>query len=328
MALKLPDDLKGPSRWTVRLALFALSLTVFAVLSHRLFGMATPVALNIVAVALGFAGLALVAGLVSTIRIWRQGTGGGIATLFGMVVAAGLIAWPIAFLPTARNLPRINDITTDVQTPPRFTALPKLRPAGANSLAYPGAGFASAQAKAYPDIRTFQVDRSAEETYELVLAALNAKTMKLKTTAEEPPKGRYGQPGQIELVDRTFILGFADDVVIRVDGDAKTAKIDVRSVSRYGSHDFGRNAQRVRRILKEIQAQVEATIPTADGSRPYRLRGRGLKAPVPKRQPGAGQTSAGPRSGPVPAKSDAPRAPVPKDRRPSQDARQGPGTRG
>jgi hypothetical protein len=328
MALKLPDDQKGPARWTMRLALFAASLAGFAVICHRLFGMATPVALNTVGVALVIAALALLAGLVSVVRIWRLGTGGALATMVGMVIAGGLIAWPLSVLPMTRSLPRINDISTDTKSPPRFVALAKARPAGANSLTYPGVGFSTAQVKAYPDLRTFEIDRPAEEAYELVLAALNSKTMKFKTTSEEPPKGRFGQPGTIELVDRTFILGFADDVAIRVDGDNRTSRIDVRSVSRFGSHDFGRNAQRVRRILKEVQAQVEATAPSADGTRPFRLRARGLKAPVPKRQSGDAQTSAGPRTQPTPAKSDAQRAPAPKERLPSRDARQGPGTRG
>ena len=261
-------------------------------------------------------------------RIWKLGTGGGLATLFGMTIAGALIAWPVVFLPTMRSLPRINDITTDTKDPPRFAALAKVRPPGTNTLNYSIKNFTPAQERAYSDLRTMQVDRPAEETYELVLAALNTKAMKLKTSSEEPPKGRYGQPGFIELVDRTFILGFTDDVVIRVDGDAKTSRVDLRSVSRYGSHDLGRNAQRIRRLLKEIQAQIEATTPNADGQRPYRLRGRGLKAPVPKRQPGADQTLADRRNGPAPAKSDAPRGQALKDRRPSQDARQGPGTRG
>ncbi len=326
MALKLPDDQKGPSRWTVRLALFAAALTGTAILAHRLFAMPTPVALNIGAAAIGLALLALAFGLVSTIRIWRRGTGGGIATLFGMLVAVGLIAWPLTALPQMRGLPRINDISTDMQTPPRFTALAKARPPGANNINYPGAGFAQAQAKAYPDIRTFQIDRPAEEAYELVLAALNSKTMKFKPVAEEPPKGKYGQPGWIEIVDRTLVLGFTDDVVIRIDGDNKTSRIDVRSASRYGSHDLGRNAQRVRRILKEVQALVEATIPSADG-RVARLRGR-LKALVPKRLREADQTSAARRTGPIPAKSDAQRAPAPKDKQPSRDVRRDPGTRG
>jgi hypothetical protein len=326
MALKLPDDQKGPSRWTVRLALFGAALAGTAIIAHRVFAMPTPVAINIVAAAVGLACLALLCGLVSTIRIWRRGTGGGLATLFGMLVAGGLIAWPLAALPVMRSLPRINDVTTDIQAPPRFVALAKARPPGANDVNYPGAAFAAAQAKAYPDIRTFQIDRSAEEAYELVLAALNSKTMKFKPVSEEPPKGKYGQPGWIEMVDRTFVLGFTDDVVIRVDGDNKTSRIDVRSASRYGSHDLGRNAQRVRRILKEVQGLVEATMPSAD-SRVARMRGR-LKALVPKRRPEPDQTSAARRSGPAPAKSDSQRAPAPKDRPPSRDARRDPGTRG
>jgi hypothetical protein len=327
MALKLPDDQKGLSRWTLRLALFGAALTATAIIAHRVLSMPTPVAINIGIAAIGLAVLALIVGLVSTLRIWQRGTGGGLATLSGMLIAAGLIGWPLVALPAMRSLPRINDISTDLQTPPRFAALAKARPASANPIAYPGAAFAAAQGKAYPDVRTFQIDRPAEETYELVLAALNSKTMKFKPIAEEPPKGKFGQPGWIEFTDRTLVLGFTDDVVIRVDGDAKTSRVDVRSASRYGSHDLGRNAQRVRRILKEVQALVEATIPSADGRVPARLRGR-LKALVPKRRPEGDQTSASRHSGQAPAKSDAQRAPAPREKQPSRDARRDPGTRG
>ena len=328
MALKLPDDQKGLSRWTVRFALFSAALAAFAVVAHRLFAMPTPVALNIGKAALGGAALALLFGIASSLRIWQRGTGGGIATLFGMIVAGGLIAWPATLLPIMRSLPRINDITTDVVAPPRFISLAKARAPGANSINYPGEGFATDQLKAYPDIRTFQVDRSAEEAYELVLAALRSKTMKFKPVSEEPPKGRVGQPGWIEVVDRTLVLGFTDDVIIRVDGDATSARIDVRSASRYGTHDLGRNAQRVRRILKEIQAQLEATMPAADGTRVARLKGRGAKALVPKRLKDADQTSAARRNAQDRAKSDTQRAPGQRERLPSRDARQAPGTRG
>ncbi len=327
MALRLPDDQKGLSRWTVRFALFSASLAAFTVIAHRLFAMPTPVALNLAKVVLAGALLALILGAVSSLRIWHRGTGGGLATLFGMFVAGSLLAWPAAVMPTIRSLPNINDITTDVQSPPRFISLAKARVPGANSVNYPGEGFSSAQLKAYPDIRTFQVDRSAEEAYELVLAALRSKTMKFKPVSEEPPKGRFGQPGWIEVVDRTLVLGFTDDVIIRVDGDANNARIDVRSSSRYGTHDLGRNAQRVRRILKEIQAQLEATVPNSDGTRVARLR-RGTKALVPKRQKEADQSSLARRSGQDRAKSDAQRGPAPKEKLPLRDARQVPGTRG
>jgi predicted metal-dependent hydrolase len=66
----------------------------------------------------------------------------------------------------------------------------------------------------------------------------------------------------MEVVDRTMILGFYDDVAIRVTGDANDARIDVRSASRYGTHDLGRNAERTRRILKEIITRLESVVPT------------------------------------------------------------------
>lgn len=324
MALKLPDDQKGPSRWAARLALFSAALTATALIAHRVFGMSTPVAINVIGAAVASAVVALGFGLWSTVRIWRRGTGGGLVTMIAILLAAGLAGWPLIAIPASRGLPAINDVTTDTQSPPKFTIAAKARPAGANPVNYPGPAFALLQSKSYPDIRTFQIDRSTEDAYELVLAALNSKTMKLKPVSEQPPK--KGQPGTIEIVDRTLVLGLTDDIVIRIDGDDKVARIDVRSSSRYGSHDFGRNAQRVRRILKEVQAVVEATTPNSDGH--YgRLRGR-LKALVPKRRPESGQTSAGPRNGQALSKSDAQRAPAQKDRPPSRDGRRAPDTRG
>ena len=64
--------------------------------------------------------------------------------------------------------------------------------------------------------------------------------------------------GQIEAVDRTLVLGFSDDIVVRVGGRDGQAKIDVRSASRYGRHDFGRNAERIRGFLRELHARLDA----------------------------------------------------------------------
>ncbi len=328
MPAVIPRDMQALSRWTVNAALFSGALIVTGVVAHRLFGMATPIALNLFKVGLAGAGIALLVGVASIATIWRHGSPGGVATGFGILVALGIIGWPLAYLPAVQAFPRINDITTDLQAPPRFVNLAKERGIGANGAVYQTAAFSAAQTKAYPDLRTFVLDRSAEEAYELVLAALRSKTMKFKLIAEEPPKGRFGQPGWIEFVDRTLVIGFYDDVVIRIDGDGSQSRVDVRSASRYGSHDLGRNALRVRRILKEVQAQVEASVSSTRAERLSRLRAKGGKAAVPKRQTGVGQTSTGPRSGPNRATSDAPRAPGQKERLPSRDARRDPGTRG
>jgi hypothetical protein len=50
-----------------------------------------------------------------------------------------------------------------------------------------------------------------------------------------------------------------------VAGTEQHARVDVRSASRYGGHDLGRNADRVRVILKEIVTVMESTVPAARG---------------------------------------------------------------
>jgi len=75
---------------------------------------------------------------------------------------------------------------------------------------------------------------------------------------ERPPQpGR--RDGYIEAVARTPIMGFRDDVAVRIRGVGQGARVDVRSASRYGRHDFGTNAARVRVLLDDIDdiANVE-----------------------------------------------------------------------
>jgi uncharacterized protein (DUF1499 family) len=75
---------------------------------------------------------------------------------------------------------------------------------------------------------------------------------------ERPPQpGR--RDGYIEAVARTPIMGFRDDVAVRIRAVGQGARVDVRSASRYGRHDFGTNAARVRVLLDDIDdiANVE-----------------------------------------------------------------------
>jgi hypothetical protein len=47
-------------------------------------------------------------------------------------------------------------------------------------------------------------------------------------------------------------LSFRDDVVVRVRPTQDGARIDVRSASRYGRHDLGANAARVRALIEDV----------------------------------------------------------------------------
>jgi uncharacterized protein (DUF1499 family) len=253
------------ARWSSRIALFSASLLPVGILLHRFTSLPTPVALNLFRVALAGSALAVLVGLVATAQIWRRGHGGALAAAVGILVPVLAWAWPLTYLPAFFTLPPINDVSTDVANPPRFVALARQRPQDANRPAYPGERFAREQQKAYPDLRTFPVDRSAEETFELVEEVV--RKLKWKVAAADPPSDRAQSAGTLEATDRTLLLGFADDIVVRVEGGATRSRIDVRSASRYGASDLGQNATRVRHFLKEVYLRLESTVPLGAGGR-------------------------------------------------------------
>lgn len=263
------------SRWTSRLALFSLLLVVAAFFLHRLFGMPTAVATNIVVAALAGATLALVLGVVAAAKIWRDGGDGTARIVVGMAISLLLLMIPVLVTALARAHPLLNDVTTDTISPPPFDVLSLARGKAENAALYPGGAFVQMQSQAYPDLKPMNVNRSQTETFELVVDALKRQNMTI--VREQEPNVETGAPGFIEAFDRTLIFGLYEDVAIRVAGGESTAQIDLRSASRYGSADFGHNADRLRTIMKEIVARMEETVPTADGERPERAKRSKIK---------------------------------------------------
>ena len=245
------------ARWSSRVAVFSASLLIVGVALHRLTSFPTHVAVNLFVVGAVGGAIAMLAGLIALIQIWRRGLGGAGKAAFGILLPLLLLAWPLTFVPALVNLPRINDLTTDVGAPPRFVALAKLRTGEANPAAYPGDRFSQEQQKAYPDLRTFVLDRGVEEAFELVEEVV--RKLKWRVAASEPPTAKPPKSGMLEATDLTTLIGFTDDIVVRVEGNATRARIDVRSASRYGRADLGQNATRVRRFLGELQSRTDAT---------------------------------------------------------------------
>lgn len=268
------------ARWSRTIGIFSVQLLLVAIVLHRLLSLPTPVAINVVVAALAGATLAILLALGSYVAIWRDGRMGVWSASVGMLLGMALLAWPAALVPFYQQLPVIHDVTTDTAVPPAFVTLAAQRTPGMNDAGYQGATVAKRQQEAYPDIRPVIVARPIAETWEVLGDTI--KRLGWRVASETPPGGR-GRPGTIEAVDRTLILGFYDDIVIRVDGGARETRIDARSASRYGEHDFGRNAARIRRLFKELEVRLEETVTGTD--RPRRRRGTSEKA-VPKRGKG------------------------------------------
>jgi hypothetical protein len=246
------------SKWSVRIAALAVTLIAVAVLFHRLFDLPTPVALNLIALSFAGAIAAILLAVYGLIRVWQRGFHGAGNALVAIAISVAILMWPVSLLPTIQRLPEINDVTTDTANPPAFQALAENRPAGAQDPAYNDA-FAEVQKKAYPDLRTLSVDRPAGEV--VTLAAQTLRRERMEVVREEPASAENGNVGFIEAVDRTLIMGFHDDVVVRVAKSGRGALVDVRSASRYGRHDLGRNAERIREVLAGLIERLQSTVP-------------------------------------------------------------------
>ena len=296
------------ARWSCRIALFSASLLLISLVLHRATSFSTVVAMNLFLVGYAGAALAILIGAVAFAQIWRTGFGGAASVAVGVLMPLLMFAGPVGYAVAYHNLPRINDVTTDLASPPKFVALAR-RTGGANSSAYPGQNFSDQQAKAYPDLRTLVVERSAEEAFELVEEA--ARKLRWRVVAAEPPTGRPVKAGILEASDQTMLVGFTDDIVIRVEGSANRARIDARSASRYGSFDFGQNASRLRKFLAEVHARAEATSTGIAGRRgAASARARALL----RRQKAGDPEKAESRTGRGPAQSNVQRAPAQKER--------------
>lgn len=282
----LIDREPAPSRWASRAALFAFGLFAAAVFLHRIGGMETPVAFNLLVVGMGVAALSILAALWAAIVIWRTGRPGTARILFAVTLSLALIALPLVGLAWVREHPLVSDITTDFEKPPGFYAVLHHRGPGSNAPGYNAARSAEEQRRAYPDIRPIHVARSSEEVYAAVVDAV--KRMKLLPEREEAPDVETGTPGMIEAVDRSLVMGLYDDIAIRVAGTDETARIDIRSAARFGvGVDMGRNAERVRELIKEIYARLDATIPASEVARDDRSaakRERGSRSKSDRRR--------------------------------------------
>lgn len=169
---------------------------------------------------------------------------------FSVAAVAFLLALAVAYVPwswlrTARSVPPIHDITTDLENPPEFAAVVPLRTRAPNPVEYGGPEVAVQQRRAYPDIRPLVLDLPRERAFQRALDT--AQEMGWEIVAASPSAGR------IEATDETFWFGFKDDVVIRLTALNDRTVVDVRSLSRVGGGDAGTNAKRVRGYLKAVQ---------------------------------------------------------------------------
>ncbi len=175
----------------------------------------------------------------------------GYAHWRGAIGRRALLAVPgtlllLALLAGRGDYPPIHDISTDIGDPPVFSAAIRERGSGANSLVVKEDTLEAQQA-AYPDLATIRTQASIEAAF--YRAAAIAREMGWDIYREDL------NAGYIEAVDTTAIMGFRDDIVIRLRTNAGGTLVDLRSVSRVGVSDLGANAGRIREFIDRFNQE-------------------------------------------------------------------------
>ncbi|QCI66221.1 DUF1499 domain-containing protein [Phreatobacter stygius] len=236
--------------WSLRFVVLGLAVAVVAVLAARSDWLDGGQAVVALGAGLGIVALGVASALIAGTAIWFSGYRGGRYAAFAVVLGAALLAYPAVLGVIGLRQPAINDITTDPENPPAFDIVASARPPGANPSAYQPA-LAAQQRELYPEIRPLDVDLAPDEVNELLSDLVDGQKWRVLDQVDYRGAAR---DGRIEMVTRSLIMGFRDDIVIRVRTVNGRARIDMRSAARYGRQDFGVNARRVVAALDEMRA--------------------------------------------------------------------------
>lgn len=234
---------------------------------------------------------AVIAIVPTTILLLKRKFKPLITTGLALIIGGTAFGWPYAIVRHAETVPPIHDIATNPAKPPQFVTLAPIRRASPNGLVYGGggqsvanaeeqalssflsspAGKSNSQYKAiarkcetwgptclgavqeayYPSIRPLIVHQSdPQQVFNAALATANSMNWKIASANDKT--------GHIEATATTPWFGFKDDIVIDITHSANETIVNVRSESRLGLSDLGKNASRVKRYLRRLQRKLSA----------------------------------------------------------------------
>lgn len=244
------------ARWARRLAIFSAALLITATAGHRLAFVETVPFFWLLGIVAGLALIALVLAGIGFSRLWEYGDRGGRASTRAVIVAL-LVLLPFALgIYRVFALPRLTDVSTDPVDPPVFSSPEMARTDQMNPIGAISRENAELQIVYYPSVTGRRYQLLADRARQIV----NAVIEDLGWQIVRNPQLQLGiSEITIEAVARSPVFGFVSDVAIRIVDEGDTSYVDVRSVSRYGTHDLGDNAAKIARFFDGIDREILAT---------------------------------------------------------------------
>lgn len=139
--------------------------------------------------------------------------------------------------------PPVNDVSTTPEDPPAFRACANLPDNADRSMRWSGRDDVWIEGPVTPLETTMDPD----ELFRLIVELASEQDDWTIIAADE-------ERHRLEAVATTALMRFKDDIAIELRGSV----VHMRSKSRVGKGDLGKNEQRIRRFLRELRGRVEA----------------------------------------------------------------------
>ena len=230
--------------WARRFGSLALPLAIVPVFMHRERMILSSDFHIIEFVAIGVAAIGLFLALGAFVRLWITGDLGWGKAVTGLLLSLIVLAPAGFLLSRALQYPAISDVTTDFARPPGMVSQTEAEPATPASRPLIEATFPNARNRTYP----------IEASQMFGLVSLLVENRGWEQRARREPQTPLAE-GQINSI-ATTLLGWRDEVVIRVSGSAAGSTIAMRSAALHTGPDFGENGRRIEQFLAALDQRV------------------------------------------------------------------------
>lgn len=254
----------GAAIWCERIALLCLPYFALSILLHRFEMIGSVQAVWLVAFGVLMIATSLLLGLRALFDLWNGGYRGGTATVRGVALSLVMMAPFVWYGYLAVEHPLLYDVSTNPYSPPAFPTAERTRQGiGANPLADYAGEYGDVLIAAYPGVGSRRYEAGPERVLAAVRTLVEERGWTITAEQDLPPEpetpGGDAPPpaaASVEAVASTPVFGFLSDVVVVVEPEAEATLVDMRSVSRFGAHDFSWNATLIRKFLADLDRSL------------------------------------------------------------------------
>jgi hypothetical protein len=242
--------------WARRVGALALPLAAIPVLLHRANVITSQNFITIEAVALSLAALAVLMALIAFTRLWFTGDQGWwkatLAFIFGIIclAPAGFFAYE-----TLRQ-PNFPDVTTDFSNPPALTTFVESRFTTPEQRATIEAQYPNARSRNYPI--------TAPELFDTISGMIADRGWDVRAPRRPTSQVDGGTLNAIV----TTLLGFRQEVAIRITGTADGTTVAMRATSLSEFPDYGQNGQVIESFMLDLDNQVTLMLRNSTPAQP------------------------------------------------------------